>query len=105
MFSVYISLKMVTDFLRNKDRLPLAANQSLQEPYLTDFRWVLRMFERKTCGLNIVNGYNLEKSMNSSVRVRLDKISGARSACHAAALNFSALPLQLNNCLPMKHSK
>ena len=38
-FSVYISLKLVTDFLRNKDRLPLAADQSLQEPYFTDFRW------------------------------------------------------------------
>ena len=61
MFSVYIPDKLVTDFLRKKNRLPLAADQSLQEPYFTGFCWVLRMFERKTCGLNVVNGYNLLK--------------------------------------------
>ena len=58
-FSVHISGKPVTDLLRNKDWLPLTADQSLQEPYFTGFRWILRMFERKTSRLNVFNGYSL----------------------------------------------
>ena len=86
-FSLYFTQ---TDhwLLAQQKSIALTADQSLQKFCFTDFCWILRMFERKTCGLNVVNNYNLEKFINSSVRVMLNKISGARFACHIAVFSI-----------------